>query len=256
MQVRDLRIRKLRVDALCWTAFQFPVPSVGLLYWLTSLQIRLTVRFDGLTGHDDDFETTYAPVGAQQGLAKGHLRAFLMELPNLESLRLDLEDHLELSYHRWAAPCTLNDVFSADYVWPRLRKLTLRYFDATSQGLCSLLTRHSSTLKDLRLHNVLLERNPALDFPLSAWLEVFGTIRETLHLEHAALSGWLGTEDQMEQWAHSSYDNIDVWDLDADPELAAATARYLVHGGECPLNKDNVISRQAAGTGYSSSNES
>ncbi|CAO2655531.1 Nn.00g043340.m01.CDS01 [Neocucurbitaria sp. VM-36] len=228
-----LGLKKLRLDALCYQAFSLSTTSMGILHTLTSLHLRLTVQSDQ-GGLARDYNSTHDTYKARVCIKKGNFANFIVGLPHLESLRLDLEGRFGDDGYRYSdeilqcegmAPSTVDDIFPLDHTWSKLRKLSLRYFDTTPDALLSLLGRHSSTLEDIRLHSIRLEADESQGKPRMCWPKVLRTISETLHLERATLSGRL-----------ESQDNEDKWNLHVNKGLAIAAAAYLVEGGESPLN--------------------
>ncbi|KAF1845023.1 uncharacterized protein K460DRAFT_101907 [Cucurbitaria berberidis CBS 394.84] len=219
-ELSGLDLKKLRLDALCWRAFCRPMKSISALQNLTSLRLQLTVQSEGAdpdTGH------------ARQDICDGFLTEYLTNLPHLESLQLDLEGRICGDDNGYRAPSTIDDIFPPEHTWPKLRKLSLRYLDTTPGALLSLLRRHSSTLKILRLHSICLEMNLSDNNLYLNWPQVLQEISVTLHLERATLSGWLGFDQ-------GGYE----WNLGEKRTLAVAAATHLVAGGECPLHEGNA----------------
>lgn len=128
------------------------------------------------------------------------------------------------------AHSTICDIFSQNYVWTDLRKLSLRYFHAEPAELLSLLERHSATLRDLRLHAIHLASDNSGKFPTTHWPGLLREANAVLQLEKATVSGYLRMGSEQSEW-----------DLEANRTLAATTSRYLVEGGECPLHTEDTV---------------
>jgi len=220
-------LRKLKLDRVQPQAFTSWEP--GELHCLTSLDITIF----GFSG-DWRFQSTKWTLE----LLMENLEMFIACLPELESLKLGLEN----GQAETTAPlASIRHVFAAETTWPKLRKLSLSGFSATPETLVSLLSRHSSTLKDLRLCDISWKAGPndtaeeKPKVPLRsiqhcAWPGVLQEIAECLSLKRATVSGTLG-------------ENGDVlgWRLDKkDDGLAADVESYLVSGGQCPLTAHNA----------------
>jgi hypothetical protein len=166
----------------------------------------------------DDMEIEDRVLYAQDVLSEHHLMNSLVSLPKLQSLKLEFGE-CEPSTAR------LSDIFSESHTWPDLRKMTRVCFATEPEDLLSLLDRHHSTSKVLRLHEAWFET------PLDTLMreldppEVLATIHKTLRLERAKLSGCFGHANQL-------------YDLD-DANLAHAITENLIHSGTCPLNGIN-----------------
>jgi hypothetical protein len=173
-----------------------------------------------------------------KGLVMDGLSMFLRRSPQLECLRIDLNNGNARTLVGRAVS-TIPKVFGSKHTWPKLRKLSLCRFYATPDTLVSLLDRHCSTLKDLRLHDIHWEVDGSVTLEKGldvssrfvrycAWPQVLQKVAECLSLEHATVSGMLGEIG----WFG--------WRLDDDEELAAAISNYLICGGQCPLTADGV----------------
>lgn len=155
---------------------------------------------------------------------------FLNRWRNLENVDIDLG-----SQHRSqiSSACiqTVHDAFEisgtaylsgACVTWPRLRKLSLSHFDTTPGALLSFIGRHSSTLRDLELHDLWL-RPEGSDFVTShTWREIFQIIESTAQLASLKLTGKFRDI------------NMEVWDFE-DADLATRVGTWVTNGGECPL---------------------
>ncbi len=232
----ELPIQKLRINALGLIALEHFEILTSTFRNLTSLRLRFLVRWE--TDTNPWHTATYEPRITQNYMRRGYLKNFLKGLLNLESLRLDLGEHYfdeRMESAPWIAHSRIDDVFCTEHTWPSLRKLSLRFFDTTYSALASLLERHGATLKDLRLHNIFMERDDTHNaYTWKMWVELLQKIQSTTHLEKVVLSGTLGLRDKV------AGDEKQAWNLPARRDLTLATAQYLVHGGECPLNEFNV----------------
>ncbi|KAF1941347.1 hypothetical protein EJ02DRAFT_455282 [Clathrospora elynae] len=204
----------------------------------------MTTRYDyaGIR-RGEQFRSTNETSRASAVLRDGHLRDFLAKLHHLESLKIDLDSSLEHDdLISRLSPSKFDDVIGLDYTWTKLRKLSPSHFYASQHAFLSLLERHSSTLKDLRLRDIVLRES--IGFLTDAtigfsgedegvidhdWRQVLQRIAEILDLEQAKLSGLLGVNESGDEWI-----------LEENNELTAATARYLTKGGQCPLNATNM----------------
>jgi hypothetical protein len=215
-------LTKLRLDAVCWSLFTHEIGAVASLQQLLSFHLRITIRFEHYWGdtqyREDDMEIEDRVLCAQDVFSEHHLMNFLVGLPKLQSLKLEF-GKCEPSTAR------LSDIFSESHTWPGLQKMTLVCFATKPEDLLSLLDRHRSTLKVLRLHEAWFEAPSDTLIRELDPLEVLATIHKTLRLERAKLSGCFGHANQL-------------YDLN-DTNLAHAVTEYLIHGGTCPLNGTN-----------------
>ncbi|RII05280.1 hypothetical protein CUC08_Gglean010373 [Alternaria sp. MG1] len=170
-------------------------------------------------------------------------RRFLASSTRLECLRIDL-NHEKAEPNSYDVVLSIDQVFDNKHTWSTLRTLSLCHFSATPDTLLSFLGRHSSTLKDLRLHNISWivdngdERGepeqrfyaPSASVRHCAWPRVLQEMRKSLSLDHATVTGKLGENRHMRGWRLH----------EKDDELAAAVSDYLVRGGQCPLTADNA----------------
>ncbi|CAN9224126.1 unnamed protein product [Alternaria alternata] len=170
-------------------------------------------------------------------------RRFLASSTRLECLRIDL-NHDQPDLDTRDVVLSIDQVFDYNHTWSTLRKLSLRHFSATPDTLLSFLGRHSSTLKDLRLHNISWIVDDGDECGKSeqrfyassasvrhcAWPRVLQEMRKSLCLDHATVTGKLGENRHIRGWRLH----------EKDDELAAAVSDYLVSGGQCPLTADNA----------------
>lgn len=218
-----------------------------------SIQNHITLVSDtaGITGHHEI--TKLVSLRIRCGLSRswrlaaerpyllcGHLNLS----PDLETLHIDLL-HRYRDYES-APMCsirTVQDTFGMEIgravtgampipdlvlTWPKLRKLSLGYFDSSPRALISLVTRHSSTLRDLRLDSIWLDDKGDSGAEKNTWCDIFGIIRTSTALENLALSG---------RMCNIQHEN-DAWDFD-DEVSARAVANWIVSGGECPWAPDS-----------------
>lgn len=167
-----------------------------------------------------------------------HLYELLRRWIHIEALRFDLQKRCGDGTTMTALPYsirTIQDTFEIKEVairtadslvtWPKLRKLSLGFFDSSPRALLSLVTRHSPTLRDLRLQHIWLDDTKETGaVEQRTWREVFDAIRRSTKLEKVALSG-LFRNNQHEE---------DVWDF-ANETFARAVAHWIISGGQCPL---------------------
>lgn len=217
------KARKLRIDGLMRTELNLVSISsqhVNEKSKLTSISIRLSNRH---------------PMSSLE-LMKDWLAPFLAQWCYLESIYLDL-GHL-------AGPIqTIDDTFEVPYnpdfprytegpvTWPALRKLSLCHFYSSPKALLSLVNRHCSTLRDLRLHAMQLIPIELEISTQHSWRDIFQVISVTTNLENVVLSGVFRNSD----------DEDDVWDFD-DEHLAGDVAKWIINGGDWLLeNKHNTV---------------
>ncbi|EOA91573.1 hypothetical protein ACJQWK_03672 [Exserohilum turcicum] len=153
-QMIPSRLSKIKLDRIHYTSF-IKAMAYGLDQ-LTSLDLKLTARSDRLNGLS--FNRGSRGGHATKVLGMGGLRVFLRELQQLESLKIDL-DGCHDTWPSCEPMCCVEDVFGSDSAWPQLRKLSLCCFLATPDSLVGVCQRHGSTLKDLRLGNIIFSND-------------------------------------------------------------------------------------------------
>ena len=164
------------------------------------------------------------------GVKQAWLASFLGQWRNLESVHLDLgirtdfpiqsiEDTFEGTNH-----LNLSHDLAGPQLWPKLRKLSLWHLYSSPKALLSLISRHSSTLRDLRLHAIWLDGGGLELGTQKFWRGILEVIGATTSLEKMALSGVFRNNNC----------RSDMWDFD-DEHLAMVAAHWTINGGKCPL---------------------
>lgn len=161
---------------------------------------------------------------------------FLRRFPKLESLALDPNEH-DSKMDGEVFTLAIQDVFENTLLpqlscrpyealtWKNLRKLSLAHFKSLPRTLLFLVAGHSSTLRDLRLRNMLLDDLEWCRFDAhGTWREIFCTIGTITKLERVVLSG---------VFRHENHED-DVWDFD-DIDLAGRVSDCIIYGKECPM---------------------
>jgi hypothetical protein len=235
---------KLRLNAVSWKVIAFESLRSDSLQHVTSLHLKLTMRreyhWGGPRGPDEDELIEASIHDARRAFRQHKFMSFLANLPQLESLKLDLGGHNYDGYGEYAAPSTTDDIFSEHHTWLNLRKITLHGFDTRPEALLSLLHRQRSTLKVLKLHNIWIDpdadliQSQEMDwFPIKP-PELLTKMRDIVQLERASLSGYFGLSFAI---------GGDLWDF-GDECLAQAAEKFLIEGGNCPLNECNRSKRK------------
>lgn len=205
-----------------------------------------SVKFDNLSSLDITiFPRTFCGYYNNPHLVPlmiGGLRGFLARHTQLGHLRIDLNLE-EAGPDSHVVILSIDQVFHSKHTWSKLRKILLCHSSATPDTLLSFLSRHSSTLRDLGLHEISLtvdngdrSGEPKQKYASSAsvrhcaWPRVLQEMRKSLRLDHATVTGKLGENRHMRGWRLH----------EKDDELAAAVSDYLVNGGQCPLTADNA----------------
>ncbi|OAL06360.1 hypothetical protein IQ06DRAFT_78301 [Phaeosphaeriaceae sp. SRC1lsM3a] len=231
-------LTKLRLDAVCCSAFSGQIDRSPLLETLLSFHIRLTIRFEhhwpDSPLHDRPFHSqsiTNHVHDATQALNNRNFTAFLRRLTKLESLKIEFDGPVYNEDGRLQSPFNVRDIAYDNYTWPHLRKLKLRQLDTTSAALLSLLEAQRSTLRVLKLYNIWFLPESyvtRLDHTAikPAPSDVLRRLAETLRLDQAGLSGLFGPGPTLPgEW----------WDF-TDPCLSNAVEDYLLNGGSLPKN--------------------
>lgn len=231
-------------------------PSAHMLLPIHSLTAAAPntskLRLDGLTVADNSFLTTQTYIrnsdlssvkirfgtsnhGRFSSTPPRYFHQYLDQWPNLESLTLDLHNRIPAGNNTTAALETIQNVFGVEggsavvtsalgspLTWPRLRKLSLGHFNSTPKALISLINRHGSTLRDLRLHAIWIYDkigwNDAVPTQYS-WQEVFRSVGAATNLEKLKLSGLFRNGSQKD----------DDWDFDIGG-LSEHVAAWIIKG--------------------------
>lgn len=236
-----------------WRGDSFsPAPNVSMLIPILSHQFVATGitkwRIDGLREQDlncvliknhvrnsgvTSFKIRYGPPqsGSTTGAFSHRLHQF-DKMPNLESLELHSYYCTLVAGNAREVLPTMQDLFGIVrppaavqrelLTWQRLRKLSLRCFSSTPGEFLSLVTRHSSTLRDLRLHAMLLRHKLSAKDEAAApssWQQVFRSFATFTKLDQLQLSG-LFRNDSIEN---------DDWDFDAGA-LGDHVAAWIMKG--------------------------
>jgi hypothetical protein len=239
------RLTKLRMDGVHWEVFSITSRAIGKVPSLEQvLSFHLKITFENEPIRYCHGQNVDYPIAAARFAFDQHLMEFLVKLPKLQSLKLELARSTYLCKKTLdLAPAVLHDIFSEDHIWTDLRKLSLSDIDTTCEALLSLLERHRSTLKILKLHNIWFERHDSDPLASQAELilelpQLVVRMKEVLDFEKAKWSGWLGlTLDS----AGDEIENVG-WNLEDDVNVPSV-AEYLVKGGVCPLNETNMCGR-------------
>lgn len=222
--VQRLHLQKLRLDTLDCPSSYLRTFGPEVLSTLTSLRLQL-----GLTC--EYWNTTrFEVIGDRIGCFAN----FPARLTHLESFSLELggflEDNVDGSNESGRVALSPNThLCITQCTWPRLRKLSVRHLNVTPEAMLRLLERHSSTLRDLRLHNIQLEEVTSANLSTRSWPEVLQSISKILDLSRATLPGWLGGTRSTTHWLFA--DNI---------QLGQSAGQHIVQGGTCPLNDYNT----------------
>ncbi|KAF2110775.1 hypothetical protein BDV96DRAFT_650874 [Lophiotrema nucula] len=146
--VNGLKRAKLRVETLSWFAFaRSQMPTLGWCDTLTVLELKINMW--------SYFEENYPD---ERTAFKSHqLADILRGLRNLETLSLGSED--SRTFSGMLSPESRTDlglVLPYDFIWPKMRSLTLENVDTAEEDLLLFLGNHARTLRCLRLSNLRL----------------------------------------------------------------------------------------------------
>ena len=247
------------VPLSAWKGDSFSSGWSGNFYTKMIVAIALNVKswqFDGFFVEDKDlllptgfpcpsekttssFSMTIRPGvrDASQNLHRAWPPQFLVRWRCLESIHIDLGGRMVGANNLTASMRTIQDTFevcrntnNSEILasWPKLRKLSLGRFDSTPSALLSLISRHRSTLRDLRLHAIWLQAEGSASSTEYSWRELFKNIGSITDLENIKLTG---------EFRDTSTRN-DVWDFD-NKDLAMAMATWMIDGGDCPLANED-----------------
>ena len=157
-----------------------------------------------------------------------HLKDFITATPDLE--RLDI--NFEFGGGFETPPASLCDSVGG-FKWHALRVAAFAYISADEDCLADFFARHASTLRKIRLERILLE--------FGSWPSLLQSMRKSLTLEQAALSGVMRSDDPEER-----YD----FDLPAGQndgrraKFEVVVEQYLLRGGNGPLLKLNRLAEK------------
>ncbi|KAL2128230.1 hypothetical protein VTI74DRAFT_9474 [Chaetomium olivicolor] len=189
----------------------------------------------------------YTQLLASPSSGGGALARFLAALPDLCALAISFCYGLRAN----TAPTSHVVLPSLEHVirqgreqqpprcWPRLASLSLGGLNLEKELLMGFLESHKTKLRRMELFSVWLDA----DCP-----ETLREMRRVLALEEAAV--WTRIYSDRGQW-HLGRPRVDATNADGKGEgyvsgehgvnLATAVARYLVHGGECPVTESDMV---------------
>jgi hypothetical protein len=114
-------------------------------------------------------------------------------------------------------------------MWPELRGMTLRHFDTTYNTLLSLIARHSSKLRELKLHSTTLFPEGTDLVPRYPWPQVFQIIGSMTDSDRVVLLGKFSY--------HSGSTTKHSLDFD-DASVARTVASRIIDERKRPLADD------------------
>ncbi|KAH7396943.1 hypothetical protein DE146DRAFT_60498 [Phaeosphaeria sp. MPI-PUGE-AT-0046c] len=212
----DSHLTKLRLDAVCCSAFSRKVDRFPMLENLSSFHIRLTIRFEYHPGHNGTLDSSLHAHeisnhvrDAKDAFSNQHFSSFLRRLTKLESLKVEFDGPIYNENGTEESPLTVQDIVYKGHAWQHLRKLKLSQLSTTSAALVSLLESQQSTLRVLKLHGILLQPD-----------------YQTLQLERVQFSGRFGPDPTCK----------DEWWNFTIPSLAKSVEDFLIKGGSFPTN--------------------
>ncbi|KAJ9648373.1 hypothetical protein H2199_001227 [Coniosporium tulheliwenetii] len=224
----DTKLEAVLAGSISWQFFRLDedtmVKMISACASLTTLNLMLS------TGQDEDGDELGVEASwCRDSMRSGVLRSFLESIPNLR--------HLDVSFDVSNGPddcfpARLGDVIGDNYVWPNLKELVLGHLDDASETqILDILKRHRSSLRHFGIDTIALN-------PGNSWLSLLPKIRDVVQLESACICGSLSTVDAMglpeEAW------NITPLDVAARDEEREELENFILDGGECPLNLDNM----------------
>ncbi|KAF2673454.1 hypothetical protein BT63DRAFT_421603 [Microthyrium microscopicum] len=236
----ETRLKELEVGYISWRFFpQFSVSDLShvlpSLSHLTTLVLQITTSLGitevqelreelaGITeeGGRDEFEFEgLEATECSEAMEDGHLRRFIKALPNLEKLSVTFD------YRDEDGTCgaSFDDIFDKNGTWPRFQYLELSTVLIQSSEFLSFAAKHHHTFRELVLEGITLD---------SSWITFLTTIQQTMNLQDADVSGnlWGQTEPYAEHWQ--------IWP-DLRDSLWPELKEFLIEGGTCPLNHENM----------------
>lgn len=224
----SVQLKRLQAGRFSWRFFDKDPTALSKALarcvGLTDLELIIatdTNRRPGTQGSSDD--RGLEVLECRRVMQTGQLRDFIMSLQNLKVLTV----HFTWESERNGYPASLDDILMPKVRWRHLESLSLSTISCERQDLVSVLKKHKTTLKMLRLVHICLVS--------TSWLVLLPQIRKTLRfLEEASIFGELSGlgEDTNDR------ELFDLEHPDAAPdELRDAITEYLLEGGRCPLRK-------------------
>jgi hypothetical protein len=219
------KLKKRRVGLISWKFFvEMTDETLNTLLQplsqLTTLKLNMSTGVDGETD-----EVGLEAEECSEFMQEGGLRRFIASLPTLQTLVVDF-DFRDEEFNYGAS---FEDIFDQTGEWPQLRKLTLATIRINQADFLSFARKHKGSLKRLHLMNIHLDKS---------WLPFLHEIQSTLDLEEGHVYGDIYGESREEDgWIGEEW-HLN-WLPDDDP-LRDRLSKFLVEGGECPLELDNM----------------
>lgn len=222
------KLRKFRVGL-----FHYDLFANSLLlerFVTTQSQTLTTLRLDMTSGDEEDLstETEECSVFLRETQA---LSRFLTQFPKLQKLYVRWETwYMQESCYE-VFPARFEDVIEEGKIWPDLKSFTIGAVTAKESQLLRFFEAHKS-LKFLGLQTIELDEG-------DSWQRLLPKLQGMLTLEDALIYGRLyAPAPTLWGWGEC----WDIADADAFPfdDFRDEITDYMVHGGECPLNEDNM----------------
>lgn len=178
----------------------------------------------------------------ERGSAISKLASTFHTLLHLETLELDLEgDQPEVYrsnalFRHWQfrvdGQSTFARLFPSKTHFPCLRRLSVSGLLVTEDELIGFLERHTFTLSSLSLDGAILVK-PEHQASTPCWIRTLKRVQTCLDLKEMHLGGYL-MNGSTQDWGLN--------DIGQSDNIKARMERFVVQGGECPLDEATVVS--------------
>jgi hypothetical protein len=118
-------------------------------------------------------------------------------------------------------------------LWANLESLSLQAVVITVPNFHSLMSRHSSTLRSLKLSSIALLRGPSVD--RASWITIITKLSELRSLQKVEFHGRFST-DSNEAWTTCSPGSTKSGSP-VEECLMDRVERFIVHGGQSPFTQ-------------------
>lgn len=234
ISTRHVELRTLRYKIFSQLEYTQHLHHVGV-----SQITHLHLRFALLDPSSNPQDSSLNIMNCKHVLAQGHLRNFLQNFSNLQSLGLDFETR---SIGNGRAPVNLQDVFHPEQnrVWPRLQHLAIHHADTPALIISDVLSSHALSLRTLSLGDLCFD-------PPGSWEATLTDLQRSLSLSSATFSHFL-LDARIESFLRGR-SALMGWYCDSEGSVGALASlgprleEFMVKGGICPLSEERKIAR-------------
>lgn len=186
-------------------------------------------------------------VDDRSGAEVQHCANFISKALMLRTLHLDLPGSTASAQVPF-----LRDILQHREHWPSLRDLRLGVIATDWTTLHDFLTTHAHTLRSLELSDIAIAAESASLWKKASWITIIQFLQKSLQLQHVRLEGrllaprdgWITHNDQHCQARAELFVSDDE---KRENCLRKRIHRYILSGGECPLQSPDRVKPENQG---------